>query len=41
MRSVAAADHFWRMDDDKTWSYKAGDTLSRNTYRNGTSLWVQ
>lgn len=30
--------HFWRLDADGTWSYKAGDTLSRNTYRNGTVL---
>lgn len=30
--------HFWRLDADNTWSYKAGDTLSRNTYRNGTVL---
>lgn len=30
--------HFWRLDGDHTWSYKAGDTLSRNTYRNGTRL---
>jgi hypothetical protein len=30
--------HFWRLDADGTWSYKAGDTLSRNTYRNGTAL---
>lgn len=30
--------HFWRLDADSTWSYKAGDTLSRNTYRNGTLL---
>lgn len=30
--------HFWRLDADNTWSYKAGDTLSRNTYRNGTAL---
>lgn len=30
--------HFWRLDADNTWSYKAGDTLSRNTYRNGTLL---
>lgn len=27
-----------RLDDDKTWSYKAGDTLTRNTYRNGTPI---
>jgi hypothetical protein len=27
---------FWRLDSDRSWSYKAGDTLSRNTYRNGT-----
>jgi hypothetical protein len=27
-----------RLDADRTWSYKAGDTLSRNTYRNGTAV---
>eukprot|EP00879_Flechtneria_rotunda_P005992 GHRR01006301.1.p1 GENE.GHRR01006301.1~~GHRR01006301.1.p1 ORF type:complete len:341 (+),score=86.96 GHRR01006301.1:251-1273(+) len=30
--------HLWRLDSDKNWSYKAGDTLSRNTYRDGTPL---
>lgn len=30
--------HFWKLDADKTWSYKAGDTLSRNSYRNGTLI---
>lgn len=29
---------FWRLDADGTWGYKAGDTLSRNTYRNGTRV---
>lgn len=27
-----------RLDAEGTWSYKAGDTLSRNTYRNGTAV---
>jgi hypothetical protein len=30
--------HFWALNSDGTWSYKAGDTLSRNTFRNGTAI---
>jgi len=31
--------HFWRLDADGAWAYKAGDTLSRRTYRNGTKVY--
>jgi hypothetical protein len=27
--------HFWRLDSNGAWSYKAGDTLVRNTLRTG------
>ncbi|KAI8467855.1 MAG: hypothetical protein J3K34DRAFT_479949 [Monoraphidium minutum] len=30
--------HFWRLDTNGGWSYKAGDTLVRNTLRNGTYI---
>ncbi|KAI8471778.1 MAG: hypothetical protein J3K34DRAFT_227144 [Monoraphidium minutum] len=30
--------HFWRYDSNGAWSYKAGDTLVRNTLRNGSTI---
>lgn len=30
--------HFWRLDANGVWSYKAGDTLVRNTLRNGRAI---
>ena len=30
--------HFWRLDANGAWSYKAGDTLVRNTLRSGRPI---